>query len=291
MSVHIDSGCPSRTRANARCEKPGCNARDVAPVTCRACSGTFCLEHRIEVDHDCKRTASQVQSDGAPSLAAAMRRLATSQQAPASSASGAAAGEKKKLSLTKRVRSKSRSCGGGGAAAAAGSGAGRVGSKDGRSASEAVGATAAAFVNTPSSPRRAGTAAVDSEDEMHLAVYFCGEARRRPEFWTVNRKWSAGKVLDGFKLPALEKGQRYALYAVRKSGDRVTSVNLLPRISPLREHGREVLTDGDCVVVEIGENGLRDGWLDVLGRDRALSKFKATRISSASSSRAKCIVV
>lgn len=234
-----------------------------------------------------------------------MRRLATAQkeeEAKVAGKGGGGKGEKKKLSL-RRVRSKSPN---GGNAGSTGTAA-RPGTSTATptsnpktglkvapapTATAPLGATSMVFSNVASSPRRAAgpSAAVASDDEMHLAVYFCAEARRRPEYWVVSRRWSAGKVLDAFKLPALANGQRYALYAVRKAGNSVAAVNLLPRITPLREHGREILADGDCVVVEVGEKGLRDGWMDVLGRDRALSKFKATRISSASST-AKCVLV
>jgi predicted nucleic acid binding AN1-type Zn finger protein len=289
MARHVDAGCPKRARENKLCAKPGCRARDVAPVVCRVCGDTFCLEHRLEADHEC-RSAGRVSAD--TPLSAAMKRLGTGgTSAPVGRSSTASAGARKKMSLPLWRRSKSPR---GQAATVRGSSSTPV---DGVAApkSSAGGAKLVAFSNLPSTPKRiTGAAAIDTEDALHLAVYFAPQLERRPEYWIVSRRWSAGKVLDGLNLPELDDNSRFSLYAVRRSADRVAGVNLLPRINPLREAGGN-LRDGDAIVVEVGENGLPSGWMDVLERNGVLGKFKRTRAMAVDveggATRSKCVVV
>lgn len=53
VSRHIDAGCPKRKRANPICAARGCSVRDPASTTCPSCRNVFCLQHRIEAQHDC----------------------------------------------------------------------------------------------------------------------------------------------------------------------------------------------------------------------------------------------
>jgi predicted nucleic acid binding AN1-type Zn finger protein len=288
MARHIDAGCPRRARNNKLCSKHECRTRDVTPVLCRACGLNFCLEHRLEADHDCGAKGPVPSKSDAP-LAAAMRRLAASDPTATAAASGGGGGEgggggggggggsrKKRMLFSRKGRSKSRPP------------AGAVAGGAGSSSSSMV------FSNSPSNPRRvAGAAAMDAEDVLHLAVYFAPHIARRPEFWVVSRRWSAGKVMDGLHLPAMEGSARYGLYGVRRSGGRVVGVNLLPRIAPLRDGGGAV-RDGDAVVVEVGESGLPPGWIGVLGGDPALGQLRADRVQGVDgrsrATKSKCVV-
>lgn len=290
MARHVDAGCPRRARRNKVCAKPDCRARDIAPVLCRACGETFCLEHRLEADHQCEMTDSR-KADSP--LAAAMLRMHTSGSAPGGGRTNAGDGGRKKSLLSRRTRSKSPR---GPATKGVGSTSNATPSLSTKSGGSGAKKLLTTFSNQTSNPKKAtGGAAIDPEDSLYLAVYFASQLERRPEYWLVSRRWSAGKVLDKLRLPEQEDGARFSLYAVRRSGEHVTGINLLPRITPLRDNS-DLLRNYDAVVVEVGDNGLPPEWVDVVSANRGLQKFKATRADADRSgfrtaTKSKCIVV
>jgi len=54
VSQHIDKGCPKRKRAFKKCSFLECSVRDPVAVLCKQCKLHYCLEHRLESDHNCK---------------------------------------------------------------------------------------------------------------------------------------------------------------------------------------------------------------------------------------------
>lgn len=281
MARHVDAGCPRRARSNKLCAKADCRARDIAPVLCRACGDTFCLEHRLEADHDCAKAGAASATGKADNpLAAAMSRL---------QAGGAGNGDsgKKKISLPRRTRSKSPR----GAVKGVGATAGSASSSKVLSSKKVL----TTFSNQPSSPKKpSGAAAFNVEDALTLAVYFAPQLERQPEYWLVNRRWSAGKVLDTLRLPDLAGDSRFALYIVRRSGERITGANLLPRITPLRD-SREGVKNFDAVVVEAGESGLSPEWVNVVSKNKGLDRLQAMHAEKIDglrpATKAKCVLV
>lgn len=74
VSQHLDRDCRSDRRRkiyNNRCNKKGCKTKELVKITCDGCRLTFCLKHRLEVDHDCR-----VKAAGRPSPAASMAAAA-----------------------------------------------------------------------------------------------------------------------------------------------------------------------------------------------------------------------
>lgn len=280
MARHVDAGCPRRPRANKLCAKRDCRARDVAPVLCRACGDTFCLEHRLEADHDCAKAGAVGAAGNADNpLSAAMSRLQTG-------GAGSADTGKKKISLPRRSRSKSPRD-----ALKGGMKTGSASSPKALSGKKAL----TTFSNQPSNPKKpSGASSFDAEDALTLAVYFAPQLERQPEYWLVNRRWSAGKVLDTLRLPDLAGGARFALYIVRRNGERISGVNILPRITPLRD-GREAVKNFDAVVVEAGEIGLSPEWVDVVAKNKGLDKLQAMHAESMNglrpATKARCVVV
>eukprot|EP00051_Salpingoeca_urceolata_P033905 m.22768 g.22768 ORF g.22768 m.22768 type:complete len:229 (+) comp6944_c0_seq1:270-956(+) len=67
LASHLASGCTQhklkKTKALKRkCCVSGCRRKEITNMTCSACSQTFCLGHRLPLDHDCaKRQAKQQQ--------------------------------------------------------------------------------------------------------------------------------------------------------------------------------------------------------------------------------------
>lgn len=247
-------------------------------MLCRACNETFCLEHRLEADHDCVKAGGGAGKADTP-LAAAMLRLQTG-------GAGSGDGGKKKISLPRRNRSKSPR-----GAVKGGATPGKPGSPTALGGMKVL----TNFSNQPSNPKKApGAAAFNAEDSLTLAVYFAPQLERQPEYWLVNRRWSAGKVLDTIRLPDLEGNARFALYAVRRSGERITGANLLARITPLRDSG-DAVKNFDAVVVEVGENGLSPEWVDVVAKNKSLDKLRAMHTETISglrpATKAKCVLV
>lgn len=267
MSRHIDAGCARRERRNALCGKPGCETRDITRNTCPSCAAVFCLTHRLEADHACAGGVAVADSP----LTAAMRRLG----APAAQSEQREGRKKKSIRALVPRRDKSRS---------------RSGSpRGGRGAAKT---SSMVFSNTREKPlRAAGMDSVSADDVLNLAVYFAPAVERRPEFWQVSRRWSAGKVLDALKLPDLG-GDRFGFYVVRHSGAAVRGITLVPRISALRD-GDNAVRNGDAVVVETGENGVPPGWADILSGDPTLQKFCAAHAQdrgTAASANSSCSV-
>jgi AN1-type zinc finger protein 2 len=278
MARHIDTGCPSRPRVNAVCDKAGCKVRDIAPVVCRACRGTFCMSHRLEIDHACAKAGS-ILALAAPAttaaaavavpgsgpkgnaLAAAMRRLGVTSSSSPVTTSGSPPPtsakeepperkQKKKLSFSSRSRSRSQSS------------PSPVGRSDGL-------APLTVFQNSRTTPR--GDLKIPEDQRMLFAVFYPVSMQRQPEWRFVNERHSAGKVLDELKLPELkEPGTRYAMHAVKPG---FKGVNLLPLITPLRDVPKEILRDGDIVVVEIGEAALGQNWESALNSSKMTSSI------------------
>jgi hypothetical protein len=103
----------------------------------------------------------------------------------------------------------------------------------------------------------------------------------------LNSRHSAGKILDALKLPPPPpdaSSDRYSAYAVKHGGK---GVNLLPTIVPLRDLGREVIQDGDNIVLEVGEQGLGPEWMAAV-KAANLPKVKSSRERATKAS--KCVI-
>lgn len=291
VAVHIDSGCPARVRENKACNKEGCRKRDVTPVTCRACGLVYCLEHRLEADHECKRgnPVSDNMAKGDTStagLAAAMRRVAVQERAREDGASALSSGltPKKKLSLS-QIRSRLKKLSSSTSPSSqdmASAHARRQGSETVQRVSTSVNTSqpkesivgaqleslsstlrpVTSFANRPSNP--IGDDNVPREDRIMVAVFYPIALQKPAEFRFLNAKHSPGRAIQDLALPpapAQSGKRRYAMYAVKASG---AGVNLLPYIMPLKDAGKRLLDNGDHVVIEFGEDGLGPEWLHIL---------------------------
>ena len=55
---HISRGCPSSEGLRPsliRCGKDGCKTKSPDPVVCPLCQRGFCMDHRLEFNHECDR--------------------------------------------------------------------------------------------------------------------------------------------------------------------------------------------------------------------------------------------
>jgi len=55
LQLHKQSGCPKRKRMNKKCSYINCQKREIVELHCKSCSNVFCLQHRLEIDHQCEK--------------------------------------------------------------------------------------------------------------------------------------------------------------------------------------------------------------------------------------------
>lgn len=88
VGEHIDRHCKSDPAKRHkiytnRCNKKGCKTKELVKISCDQCGLTYCLKHRLEVDHECKeRSQSNAKGGGSQTAragAAAMQRFSSSQ--------------------------------------------------------------------------------------------------------------------------------------------------------------------------------------------------------------------
>lgn len=113
-----------------------------------------------------------------------------------------------------------------------------------------------------------GDSKVEEEHRVRVSVFFPMGSDVKPRYMFFNRRNSAGKIIDDLKktikeLEAPKESGRYYLYAVKSGGN---GVNLLPHITPLKDLPPGVLSDGDALVLEEGDGGLDQTWLDTFRR-------------------------
>ncbi|CEP14277.1 hypothetical protein [Parasitella parasitica] len=55
MNQHIQSNCSDLEPKNdSKCRKKGCTTKMLVPMLCTECGLSFCVKHRLEVDHQCQ---------------------------------------------------------------------------------------------------------------------------------------------------------------------------------------------------------------------------------------------
>lgn len=55
MNQHIQSNCSDlEPKNNNTCRKKGCTTKMLVPMHCPECGLSFCVKHRLEVDHQCQ---------------------------------------------------------------------------------------------------------------------------------------------------------------------------------------------------------------------------------------------
>ncbi|XP_003124293.1 AN1-type zinc finger protein 2A [Sus scrofa] len=69
VGAHMDGGCKSRPRRDEkvfrhRCSRGGCRRKEVLPVACGQCHGSFCIQHRHPLDHGCSREGRPLSTAG-----------------------------------------------------------------------------------------------------------------------------------------------------------------------------------------------------------------------------------
>lgn len=47
-----------------RCSRGGCRRKEVLPVACGQCHGSFCIQHRHPLDHGCSREGRPLSTAG-----------------------------------------------------------------------------------------------------------------------------------------------------------------------------------------------------------------------------------
>lgn len=253
IARHIDAGCPKRERNNPRCALPSCNVRDPAATACVACRRVFCLAHCLEVNHDCEAVKTRTNSakngvfGGGKGVVAVPKRKAN-RPTTASNPSN---------------KNKSASKTGG-----VGRGDTRPGALGSETARGGAGVCRVDFLNAASAP--VGDAKIEAEDRFQVGVLFpAGSGIAGRHVW-LSVKHSPGKVVDSLhklvpELTAAPSGQRYAVFAVRRD---LSGVNLLPYVTPLREL-KHVVSPGDMLVLQVGDESLDGGWLAALSAQRS----------------------
>lgn len=243
MSAHIDAGCPKRPRSNPVCMLATCDVRDPAATACVACRKIFCIAHCIEANHDCmaeKRAVHGVFGDGKGVVAGAR-------------AQQAAGAKKKNAKAVKAATPQAK--------------AARAGGEGGVATDDAMRLPGRMDVSNTAATAL-GASKVDEEDRIVLTIFFASGTHTQPHYVALNHRHSAGRILDTLHslLPtfpsAPEGGARYQLYCVRSD---LSSVNLMPYITPLRELPPVAqLREGDFAVVVVGEGGLDPSWMAAL---------------------------
>jgi predicted nucleic acid binding AN1-type Zn finger protein len=55
MNQHIQSNCSDLEPKNDNtCRRKGCTTKMLVPMHCPECGLSFCVKHRLEVDHQCQ---------------------------------------------------------------------------------------------------------------------------------------------------------------------------------------------------------------------------------------------
>ncbi|KAI8881071.1 hypothetical protein K501DRAFT_324660 [Backusella circina FSU 941] len=55
MNQHIQNNCADlEPKSNNTCRKKGCSTKMLVPMQCTECGLSFCVKHRLEVDHQCE---------------------------------------------------------------------------------------------------------------------------------------------------------------------------------------------------------------------------------------------
>ncbi|CAO3648759.1 unnamed protein product [Mucor hiemalis] len=63
MNQHIQSNCSDLEPKNDNtCRKKGCTTKMLVPMHCPECKLSFCVKHRLEVDHQCQGKPSKKNS-------------------------------------------------------------------------------------------------------------------------------------------------------------------------------------------------------------------------------------
>lgn len=63
MNQHIQSNCSDLEPKNDNtCRKKGCSTKMLVPMHCPECGLSFCVKHRLEVDHQCQGKPSKKSS-------------------------------------------------------------------------------------------------------------------------------------------------------------------------------------------------------------------------------------
>ncbi|KAM4813876.1 AN1-type zinc finger protein 2A isoform X1 [Urocitellus parryii] len=68
VGEHIDKDCayhPGKKKEKVftyRCSKEGCKKKEMLPLACAQCQGSFCIQHRHPLDHSCKARCSAISA-------------------------------------------------------------------------------------------------------------------------------------------------------------------------------------------------------------------------------------
>ncbi|KAI8375452.1 hypothetical protein BD560DRAFT_367855 [Blakeslea trispora] len=63
MNEHIQSNCTDLdSKPNNTCRKRGCSTKLLVPMQCTECGLSYCVQHRLAVDHQCKGNTKQTKS-------------------------------------------------------------------------------------------------------------------------------------------------------------------------------------------------------------------------------------
>jgi len=58
--------CPGKKKKTNRCNKQGCKKVELIPIFCSKCKKQFCIQHRNELDHECKGQTKPVKKPPRP---------------------------------------------------------------------------------------------------------------------------------------------------------------------------------------------------------------------------------
>ncbi|KAL0086495.1 hypothetical protein J3Q64DRAFT_1809379 [Phycomyces blakesleeanus] len=77
VNQHIQNNCASPKPLDNTCKLKGCKQKLLVPMTCSDCKLSYCVKHRLGIDHQCPGKPAPTSS---PSALAAIRRANKAKQ-------------------------------------------------------------------------------------------------------------------------------------------------------------------------------------------------------------------
>ncbi|KAL1926190.1 hypothetical protein VTP01DRAFT_6055 [Rhizomucor pusillus] len=65
VNRHIQNNCVDAKKPSNICDQRGCKAKLLVPMQCQDCRQSFCIKHRLPVDHQCTKKSAATSSSNA----------------------------------------------------------------------------------------------------------------------------------------------------------------------------------------------------------------------------------
>ncbi|KAA8497921.1 AN1-type zinc finger protein 1 [Porphyridium purpureum] len=213
-----------------RCEYEGCARKDAVSVVCLLCRGRFCLQHRNEMDHQCRPIEGvKAQLEKESKIGQALKGNAEN---------NAAARDRQDAKHTESSEMEALA--------------------EKRLLNEQRQLMACLKVqNTLTSA--VGKSSIEKEDRIHLLVYFPLMSEIGAMYFFFSNRITVGRALDEIEtqVPALRKlhaysegeNGRFFMYAVKEQ----ESLNLLPHTTAFRNLPVQIIAQLQKVIVELSK--------------------------------------